>query len=41
MLARHAIKKSRINKTIVDISGNMDYDGGIVGTEAEIDRFAL
>jgi hypothetical protein len=41
MLARHAIMKSRINKTIIDISGNTGYDGGIVGAEAEIARFGL
>jgi hypothetical protein len=41
MLARHVIVESRINKTIIDISGTMGYDGGIVGAEAEIARFAL
>jgi hypothetical protein len=41
MLARYAIMKSRINKTVIDISGNVDYDGGIVGVEAEIALFAL
>jgi hypothetical protein len=35
------IMKSRIDETIVDISGNLSQDGGIVGDEAEIDRFAL
>jgi hypothetical protein len=41
MLARHAIMKSRISMTVIDISGNISYDGGIVGVEAEIALFAL
>jgi hypothetical protein len=41
MLACYWIMKIRINKTIIDISGNTGYDGGIVGAEAEIARFAL
>jgi hypothetical protein len=41
LLARRAVMKSRINKAIIDISGNFGYDGGIVGAGAEIARFAL
>jgi hypothetical protein len=41
MLARREIMKSRTNETIIDISGTMGYDGGIVVAEAEIARFAL